>query len=201
MEAFLIFGTIFLFLDLSVELLKRKLKLDPETTRTGLHVVSTLLTAILPFYMTRNYIIALSLVFTLFLLLSKKMNILTAVHGVKRKTVGELIYSLSIGVAAILFLPGNLDGYLVSILVLAISDPMANILGKRIKSKELVFGKTVAGTTAFFVSALVVALAFLNPGLAVAVAVLTTLAELYSKNGYDNLTIIIATYLAFVLFA
>lgn len=200
MEAFLIFGTIFLFLDLSVELLKRKLKIDPEITRTGLHVISTLITATLPFYMTRNYIVALSLVFTLFLIFSKKLNILTAIHGVKRKTVGELIYSLSIGVAALLFLPGNLNGYLVSIIILAISDPLANVLGERIKSKELVFGKTVAGTTAFFVSALVIALAFLSPGLAVGVAVLTTLTELYSKNGYDNLTIIIATYLAFILF-
>lgn len=199
MQTFLIFGTIFLVIDVTTEFIKRKFKLDPEKTRTGLHVVSTLITATLPLFMDRNYIIALSVIFTLFLLASKRMNILTSIHGVKRKTVGELIYSASIGVSAFLFLPDNINWYFASIIILAISDPLANIIGRKIKSKKLVFDKTVAGSLAFLISSFAISAYFLDLNQAIMVASFATIAELYSKNGYDNITIVLATYFALLI--
>lgn len=102
-------------------------------------------------------------------------------------------------------------------LILAICDPMASVLGMNIVSyndKIKIFGhklaKTYLGSGAFFVSSFVISIiAFYfhfkvfdlkTIWLALAIAITGTLAELVSWRGSDNLTIPLSIVLILVLF-
>lgn len=77
-----------------------------------------------------------------------------------------------------------------SILVLSISDSLATIAGYYAGKHLLFKRKTVEGTVAFFVSALVILIFFVMPTKALLVALIATVTELATPAYMDdNLTI------------
>ena len=82
-------------------------------------------------------------------------------------------------------------------LIFAISDPLAGIVGaKWIKSKEIYGGKTIAGSLTFLFSALIICLlltlsVYGKPRitLSLMIALTATVTELVSTRGTDNFTV------------
>jgi dolichol kinase len=107
--------------------------------------------------------------------------------------------------------------YVLPMLIVGISDPMAGILGMNIKQNNkyiTIFGhtlqKTRYGSLVFLISSFLIAFTglYLYMGvflwktlwLALLISVVTTLTEMFSKRGWDNLLIPVATNIILILF-
>lgn len=114
------------------------------------------------------------------------------------ESVGEIVFPIGVAVTAY-FAQTQLE-FMYIMLIVGISDTLAFYIGKYIKSAHIVFGKTIAGSSAFFVSALVFALLSGSAVTALLVASATTIAELFSTKGSDNVTIpIVATIILLIM--
>lgn len=197
----------------------RRLKLKGEITRKFAHFTATL--AVVPFpyiFPSHGYVLVLALLFFGALFITQYSKQLKSIHDIERKSVGSYLLPLSIYVT---FLIADLldDKFLfiLPMLILAICDPMAAILGINIKEfngRIKLFGhklnKTWLGSGAFLVTSFitsVIALYFLRElfdlktfWLALGIAIASTLAELISWRGSDNLTIPLSVVLMLVMF-
>ncbi|MCK3683140.1 phosphatidate cytidylyltransferase [Maribellus sp. YY47] len=201
------------------ELNYRRLNLKGEFTRKFAHFVATL--AVVPFpyiFPSHWYILVLASLFFLALFVTQYSKQLKSIHDIERKSIGSYLLPLSIYVT---FLIANLlDNkfiYILPMLILAICDPIAAILGINIKNyngRIVLFGhklnKTWLGSGSFLVTSFVISLIALYFHrhvfdlktflLALSVAVATTTGELVSWRGSDNLTIPLSAVLILVLF-
>ncbi len=86
-----------------------------------------------------------------------------------------------------------------ALLVLAVGDTVASLVGRAVGGRTLLGRKTAAGSLAMFVASSLVALAFVPPWVAVGGALAATLVELLPLPIDDNLTIPLAAGLALML--
>ena len=86
-----------------------------------------------------------------------------------------------------------------ALLILAVGDTVASLVGRALGGKTLVGRKTITGSLAMFVSGSLVALPFVPPGIALGGALTATVAELLPLPIDDNLTIPLAAGLTFWL--
>ncbi len=201
------------------ELNYRRLKLRGEFTRKFAHFTATLATVPFPYIFTSHwYVLVLALLFFAVLLFTQKGTQLKSIHDIKRKSIGSYLLPLSIYLTFLISnLKGNMFLYILPMLILAVSDPMAAILGINIKAyngrikiggKKL--NKTWLGSGAFLVSSFVISVIalYFHRGvfdlkafwLALTIALVTTLSELISWRGSDNLSIPLSTVLILILF-
>lgn len=190
----LVYGGVFTMSELG----KRRFRVSAENTRLVVHVLAGLVATILPFILSRNAILGLAAVFTIALWFSKKAKILTSIHEVKRTSWGEVLFPPAIGLAAWLYLPDQPGLYVLSLLLLSISDAAANLIG-RLPGPKLLFGKSAVGSIAFFVTAIPISLFFISWPSAILVASLATVAEAISPRGTDNMTIILCAAILLLL--
>jgi Cytidylyltransferase family. len=118
------------------ELVYRRLNPTGEITRKFAHFVSVLATVPFPYIFPSHwYILVLALLFATILFITRNGKQLKSIHDVKRKSIGSYLLPLSIYIT---FLISNLTEnkfiYILPMLILAISDPMAAILGINIKA-------------------------------------------------------------------
>src|SRR6267143_3078376 len=66
--------------------------LPAETTRRLVHIAGAGTTALFPFYLHLDEVVALAVVFTLFLVWTRVRGSLASVHGVARPTAGALLF-------------------------------------------------------------------------------------------------------------
>jgi phytol kinase len=176
-----------------LEVLKRKQILSGNWTRRIIHLGAALIACTFPSYLTLSQIVILCIVLFVAMIFSKRVSLLSHIHTVSRKTWGELFYPIGVMVPALLFLPLLSQYFIVTVLILGISDLLANIVGTYAgKYSFIIFScrKTIEGGVAFFVSAFVLLIIFEIPifvGLGIAFA--ATLVELFSPYGSDNLTV------------
>jgi dolichol kinase len=201
------------------ELVYRRLSPTGEITRKFAHFSSVLATVPFPYIFPSHwYILVLALLFATVLFVTSKGKQLKSIHGVTRKSVGSYLLPLSIYITFFISdFSGNKFLYILPMLILAISDPMAAILGinlkaynGRIKWMGKKLNKTWLGSGAFWVSSFVISLIalYFHRGifdlkafwLALAVSVVSTLAELISWRGSDNLSIPLSAVAVLVLF-
>lgn len=201
------------------ELVYRRLNPTSEITRKFAHFVSVLATVPFPYIFPSHwYILVLALLFATVLFLTRKGKQLKSIHGIERKSIGSYLLPLSIYITFLISnLMKNKFVYILPMLILAISDPMAAILGINLKAyngKIKMFGKklnkTWLGSGAFFVSSFVTSIIalYFHRGvfdfetfwLAMLIAVVTMFAELISCRGSDNLSIPLSAVLILVLF-
>jgi len=196
------------------EILNRKLKVDAEYTRKLSHVASVFAALIFFPIVFKNvgYTLALAVLFFVLLVIANVQKWLPSVDGVDRKTGGS--YFLAFGLGATYYVSVLFDNSLVSfklaLLIFAISDPLAGIVGaKWIKSKTIYGGKTIAGSLTFLFSALLICLLLFNSvygnpmiALSLMIALTATVTELISTRGTDNFTVplIVAGMLIFYQF-
>jgi len=201
------------------ELNYRRLKVKGEITRKFAHFAATV--GVVPFtyiFSSHWYVLILAIIFSIALFVTKYSEQLKSIHDIERKSVGSYLLPLSIYIT---FLMANLlDNkfiYILPMLILGICDPLAAIVGMGLKKNNqqikifgIVTGKSVFGSAAFLTSSFVISIIalYFNRGvfdlktfwLALFVAVISTLAEMFSWRGSDNLTIPLSVAFTLLLF-
>lgn len=190
-----IFGTLFGL----AEAVKRSTNIPATVTRKFMHVSSAVVSMWLPTYLTPSWMLVLAGVFTVALTASKLLKVLSSIHDVPRKTWGEVVFPLGIGLSAwLLYLspwaPESpqlaTNAYRFGLLTMGVLDLVAE-LGGQIPSPKLWFGKSVAGSLSFFGVGIILCLSHGMPvswGMIAAVAALTA-SESLLGNGLDNLAL------------
>lgn len=181
----LIYSVFFLFFLLILEYTTRRNNFNKEFTRRTAHILSGLFGAVMGLILEPPVFIVIVGIFLIIITLSYGKKFFSSIHNVKRKTYGELLLPVGI-LAAYLIANGSIINFLASVLILAISDPLAGIVGDITKQKHSY------GSLSFFVSALCILLIFFKFEQLIIVFFLTlaiTFVERLSSYGTDNLTV------------
>lgn len=179
----------------------------PEWTRKFVHVSAGLVTAAFPWLFAQPAsVLFLGGLFAAILLLSRRKGWLRSLHGVNRRSEGDLYFLLSV---ALLYLTGRDRPvfYLVAILLLVVSDSLAALLGTSYgRWTYAVEGgrRSFEGSAVFFLTAMLgVHLPLLlltdigraeSIVIAVQLALLVTSLEAISLRGSDNLIVPLGAY-------
>jgi phytol kinase len=195
----LIVSALYIFSLVIVEIVCRRFSVNSELSRKIAHIVSGLISASLPYFISFKEIAIIGFIFVPLTLVAMKTGILYSIHVVKRKSGGAVFFPLSILITA-LFFPYRLF-YVYGVLILSVCDAAAGIVGQRVKSRAyslLGSQKSYAGSAAFFVTAIVIGLFMKQTiGISMVVAGLLTVVEAGLSLGLDNL--ILAPVAALIL--
>ena len=201
------------------ELNYRRLNVKGEITRKFAHFTATI--AVVPFpyiFESHWYVLALAFIFFVALFVTHYSKQLKSIHDIQRKSMGSYMLPLAIYLTFLMSdLMDNKFIYILPMLILGISDPMAAIVGmSTVKNNHriVVFGvktkKSLFGSMSFFVSSFVISLIalyfnrdlfdFKTFWLSFLIAFVGTLAELISWRGSDNLSIPLSISLILLAF-
>jgi CDP-diglyceride synthetase len=203
------FVIVFLAILWIAERLRQLVANDTEISRKVIHVATGFLVMGIPGLLHSHWTVLVLCASLGFLLeITRQAHLLPAVHTVARTTAGCVCYPCAIYLCyRISVWDHNFLFYYLPLLILAIADTMAALIGRRARrGRYRVFGadKSVAGVVAFFVSAACVAVGVLwfaaNPSmtighllqLALLVAATGATVEGLSGGGWDNLTVPVA---------
>ncbi len=203
-----IISIIFLSLFVIAEFLRKK-GAKTETTRKFIHFGGAFVTIFFPFILNFHWtVLALAVGFAFIMLLTKKSGWLQSVHGVERKSDGAIYHPIAIYTC---FLYSQILNqpmfYVISILILAISDALAALVGKSYGANEYLVEvgtrKTIEGSVTFFLTSfLIVHLILLlatqtgrieSVLIALLISIIVTVFEGVSLKGADNLFIPLGT--------
>ncbi len=196
----LLFAVIFGILLIS-ELLWRGKFLRGEAGRKFVHITVGAFVASWPLFVDMRTIVPMSVALLAVVYVSKRYLVFHGVHGVRRKTWGELMFPIGIGAAALL--SPSPWVFSVAILHLSVADGLAAVFGERYGkgNRYKVFGETrsVIGTMVFYLVSLAIAggVVLLKPSMFSQAAVpvlfalpaIATTVENLSPRGTDNVTV------------
>lgn len=176
----------------------RKGWLSGEAGRKFVHITVGTFVAFWPFFMGWTEIRIMSLSFFIVVLIAMQLRVFHTIGSVQRPTYGELFFALSVG--ALTLITNVASIYAVSILLMALADGFAAIVGTKYgrENKYHLFGRTksLAGSLTFFAISLLLLTGyslFSNAGLAweyVLIAALgATVIENLAALGFDNLLV------------
>ena len=187
------------------ELLWKTKGLEGELARKFVHIISGVVIAFMPFFINYTWVAALGAAFMLANVVNRRVPIFHAIHSVKRKSWGDLLFGLM--VIALALLKPSKWLFAGAVLQVAVADGFAALVGTKLKSKKyLVLGhkKTVAGTLTFVVFSVIITAFVIGAGgfnagnLAVLVfATVLAVVENISAYGLDNLTLPLSFLLCF----
>lgn len=181
-----------------------------DQTRKMIHAITGLITLLFPIYLSSWISVGLICSgFLLILFVSKKMKLIKSINDVDRKSSGTTLYPIIIFIVFVIYQllrdryqhPHTINYFYLPILILAICDPLAAAIGKRFGKHKVRYydhKKSWEGTGAFAVAAFGICLLLLCHAdisilkvLAVSfsIAIATSFAELFSKNGWDNISV------------
>ena len=169
----------------ALERLVRTRGVATEITRRVAHVLACLFALLVHTLVPVWLFVVFSIVFAALMWLSRHFHVFTAIHKVRRRSLGDVYLPLGIGVAALL---GQADTavFVAAVLILGLADVAAGLVGDYLRSSR----KTWWGSGAFLaVSVIVLALCGFPVAPVVAVALLATVTERYSPLGTDNVSI------------
>ena len=189
-----------------VELSDRTGRLDAEYTRKIAHVVGGAIYYFAPsLFPTHWPMLCLAILFTSLLVLSRRFGLLASLHPASRHSLGDVIYPGSIYLVFLLAESNSLL-FQIPVLVLAISDTSAALVGQRVgRLRFRIMGSTrsLEGSVAFAMTAFLVVLIPLllsahieglhTVALAAGIAAAVAAIEAASPKGLDNLAIPVAT--------
>jgi len=195
----------------------RWFRIKGEYTRKMAHVAAALATLPFPYLFSSHwYVLILALLFFVVLWATQKSQFLNSIHDIKRRSYGSYLLPVAIYVTFLIYTKTEDPvTYILPITILAICDPVAALAGmsmKKYNPKLSLPGqssqKTLAGSLAFFLSSAVLSAVvlfwsqFSEPNvifrMTILIAILSTLAELFSWRGSDNLTIPLSVQFALV---
>ena len=184
------------------ELIHRLFRVAPEYSRKATHLLVGLLPVLFPWLFDHHLpVLVLNLQLLFILWISRQFNLLKSVDGISRTSYGTFLYPVvSYGLFLLYLQSGNLLAFLLPVIILGICDPLAALVGMGSRSRILTkSGKTFAGSLAFFLSSLVIAVVLLTtltsltiPGIllwGLAFGSISAGAEMIGTRGLDNLTI------------
>lgn len=197
------------------EVLYHYLHIKAELTRKLVHFGTGILTFLFPVFLSSHiWVLALCASFALILIVSLKFKLLPSINAVDRITWGSLCYPLAVYVCFVMYEFNDKQSILfyLPILILAICDPLAALVGKRWPwGKYSIFGnhKSLAGSLVFFILASILSYIYirnyasLNMGVlfpTLTIALVAAIAEAISNKGFDNITIPIAVVISTLFF-
>jgi phytol kinase len=188
MIVFLAIAAYFIALFTIIEVAARKMPLSIEVSRKMAHILAGISAALLPLILSFMSIVVLALLFLMVMLVSRKRKIFRSIHDVERQSYGELFFPLAIAITA-LFFPDTAT-YMFGILVMAIGDGLAGLLGFRYGKKRYTLRKahkSYLGSTIFFIASVLIGFIFLHSFMIVIIALMLTCIEAVSIRGFDNL--------------
>ncbi len=190
------FSLAFILLLAAAEWLNRRWSVEPEEARKTAHLTCGVVAAGMPLLMSFSASAVVAILFMPFMVISRRLDLFPAVQRAERSTLGDLYFPLGVLIVAVVFPTALL--YTFGVLVMAVSDAAAGLLGKRFGQRGYRFfgaWKTYVGSSAFFASTLILAwvtLAVDGSTLltlvvsAVFVATVLTLVEGLFGGGLDN---------------
>lgn len=197
---FTLVALLFVALCVGVEVLTRHASfLSPELARKLAHMSSAVFAALLPLVLGFDEIALLGLLFAGVMLTSQRLGVFTAIHGVGRRTYGEILFP--IGIAALAIACPSPLSYAYGVLVLGLGDGLAALVGERFGRRRiphLQTRKTLWGTGAFLVVCFALGVPLViatgaSPAYALAAAAAMAIAltpvELFLTYGLDNLAL------------
>ncbi len=169
-----------------------------ELTRKLVHMMVGTFVAFWPFFLSWRQIQVMSLAFLVVVLVSLKLHVFDSIHGVKRHTMGEVLFALVIGVLA--FIVSNKYVFTAAMLHLSLADGLAAIVGLAYgeNSTYKIMGRTksLAGSLAFFFTSIIIMVwfaAFSHTAYSAVtliwLPVVATIAENVSGEGTDNMVV------------
>ncbi|TNE30124.1 MAG: phosphatidate cytidylyltransferase [Bacteroidetes bacterium] len=179
-------------------------KVAVEITRKISHIGTGILTLAFPVVLTNHWeVLILCSSFLILLVLSIRFEFLKGINNVERTTYGSVLYPVAVYLVYLVYAEtGNLGHFYAPILILAISDPVAALVGRRwplIPFSVAGETKTVAGSVAFSLSAFFITgiiwmmesepLSVQSIFTVLAIALISALTEAVSRKGWDNLSI------------
>ncbi|HYF03199.1 MAG TPA: hypothetical protein VEC36_07475 [Patescibacteria group bacterium] len=183
---------------------------SPEATRKFVHLSGGIVSLSFSYVFTSHWtVLLLGVLFIGIIWGTKKVGLLPSIHGVERKSQGQIYYPVAIYLT---FLLCNLlqkpHFYLISVSVLAVADTLAALIGVRYGTKKYRVEdekKSIEGSVIFFLATfIIVHLGLLLLGdlgrvesvvAAFVIASLVTIFEAVSLGGADNLFIPFGTLL------
>lgn len=200
----LILAFSFLFLFSLAEVLYHFFHLKAEYTRKLVHFSTGFITLLFPVLLSSHwYVLFLCGSFFLILIVSQKFSWLPSINNIDRISRGSISYPIAVyGCFYVYTFFGNYVFFYLPVLILAVSDPVAALLGRRYpKGRYTLFSeqKTLTGSGAFLMSAFIISVILLQSFtvlshltillMSTGIACLTCIAEAIAQKGYDNLTI------------
>ncbi len=195
------------------ELLRRKLNFKIRTTRKFVHIITGILIALTPFLLETYYpLLLISGIFSFLDYISIKNKWMPGMHATSRISYGTVFYPVSFFILTLLLWNQHKVILVISMLVMAISDAVAAIVGENIKRPVLyrVSGevKSMQGSLAMWATTFIIiaiGLIFFDTAtyqtlsiteilwLATIVSIVATGCESISYKGSDNLTVPLGT--------
>ncbi len=200
----------FLLLFVIAELAFHKMRIKTEWTRKFVHLGTGVLTMLFPMVLDSHWqVMLLCFVFLIILMFSRSYNFLPSINNVDRKTHGAILFPVVVYICYLTSTVfGNFVFYYLPILILAICDPIAALMGKKFPYGSFTISghtKTLVGTLSFFTSAIIVTSLVISKfegndfqmelNSIFGIVTVASIAEAMSKNGWDNLTIPISVIL------
>ncbi len=195
----------FLIIFIGTEILIQKYKVNGEITRKIAHILSGLIVFCMPYYLSKTEIIIISLSFVVLLLFTKSFGLIKSIHAVGRKTLGEIYFPMGVILSAIIFLPHNMLAFQFGILIMAIADAMAALIGTswgRHSFPVLKGKKSIEGSVSFFITSVIIWWFFHKQAdyALLLIPFLLTCIEFFLLFGLDNLVLPAAAAYLFTLF-
>ena len=184
----------------------------PETNRRLVHVFVGIIMSFSTVIFSSNFFPSfLAITFILINIITFKSKLFSGIHSQKRHSYGTIYFPLSYFIVIYFFWEKS-QFVILSLLILAISDPIAAQIGSRKrplwKFKIWHDEKTINGTIAFFTSSLLILIignVFILEyqlidliGFVLITATFATLSEITSKKGTDNFSIPIISILIMI---
>ncbi|HHU28067.1 TPA: hypothetical protein GXZ54_02795 [bacterium] len=148
------------------------------------------------------------MIYLLLNLFSYKYNFVKEIEDDDKDNYGTIFYPLSLVILVIFSYEIIKQPYIggLGILNMAFGDGLAALIGMNVKSKEIFNNKTLAGSITMFIVSFLVTLVItlmFNPSLimlkVMVVPLVATICELFSRRGFDNLTIPISSTVIYYL--
>ena len=140
---------------------------------------------------------------TLIAFINHRWRLIPAVEDVDRTSYGTVAYGLSITLLLIWFWPDQPDAVVVGVLVMALGDGLAGLIGRQIQSTnwsiagqtKSLLGTSVMAGVSFLILVIMAACMGLSPQLWVftLITIIAVLLEQFSMMGLDNLSVPIVT--------
>ena len=205
----LIISAIFLLLFIIAEIMRKTGKFCTEATRKFVHFSGAFVSIFFPFLLKSHIsVLILSIVFAITMIFTKKFNLLPSIHNVDRKSYGAIYHPVAIYICFLIAQTLNQPYfYVISILILAISDASAALIGKNYGTRAFITEsdkyKSLEGSFIFFLSSFLITHLILllctqtgrieSVLIALLIAIITTIFEGISLEGTDNIFVPLST--------
>lgn len=205
----------FLILVIITQLLYSFFKVQSGKSRKFIHVTGGLLALTLPLYIHSHwYVLLLCLISFSLLAVTYFKKLLPSIHQVNRVSVGSILFPLPIYVCFLFASKtNNMLLYYLPVSLLTFADTMAEVGGSKwghnsislFNKQKTLLGSLCFGLTALLLSAIFVGVIFklevAQPTIIILLITLTTtVAEMITLKGYDNLSVPLSALLILKLF-